>query len=84
MLLLIAKFDLEILQLDIVNIFVYVDLNKTVFRRMPSGYGKKGKVLKLNKALYGLRQSLFLWQQKLTDEMKKLGFKNFFQELCVM
>ncbi len=33
-----------------------------------------GKVLKLNRALYGLRRSPLLWQQKLADEMKKLGF----------
>ena len=60
LLVLTAKFDLETIQLDAVNAFVYADLNKTVFMRMPLGYGKNGKVLHLNKALYGLQKSLLL------------------------
>ena len=81
---LVAKFDLETLQLDAVNAFVHADLDETVFMRMPPGYGEQGKVLKLNRALYGLRRSPLLWQQKLTDEMKKLGFKEIPQEPCVV
>ena len=72
---LVAKFDLKTLQLDAVNAFVYADLDKTVFMKMPPGYDEQGKVLKLNRALYGLRLFPFLWQQKLIDEMKKLGFE---------
>ena len=52
---LIAKFDLETMQFDAVNTFVHTDLNKTVFMRMPPRYSKNGKVLYLNKALYGLQ-----------------------------
>ncbi len=51
---------------------------------MPPGYLQFGKVLKLNKALYGLRRSPLLWQQKLTNEMKKLGFTKIPQEPCVV
>ncbi len=72
---LVAKFDLKTLQLDAVNAFVYADLDKTVFMKMPPGYDEQGKVLKLNRALYGLRRFPLLWQQKLIDEMKKLGFE---------
>ena len=44
-----AKFNLETLQLDAVNAFVHAKLlDKTVFMRMPPGYTKQGKVLKLN------------------------------------
>ena len=75
-----AKFDLETLQLDAVNAFVHAKLDETVFMRMPPGYSKPGKVLRLNKALYGLRQSPLLWQKKLTDAMKKLGFNKIPQE----
>ncbi len=81
---LVAKFDLETLQLDEVNAFVHTDLDETVFMRMPPGYGRQGKVLKLNRALYGLRRTLLLWQQELTDEMKKLGFEEIPQEPCVV
>ncbi len=81
---LVAKFDLEILQLDAVNEYVYADLDETVFMRMPPGYGEHGKVLKLNRALYGLRRSPLLWRQKLTVEMKKLGFEEIPQKPCMV
>ena len=59
-----AKFDLKMLQLDAVNAFMHVELlDKTVFMRMPPGYAKQEKVLKLNKALYSLRRLPLLWQQ---------------------
>ena len=59
-------------------------LDKTVFMRMPPGYAEQRKVLKLNKALYGLRRSPLLWQQKLTNEMKKLGYAEIPQEPCIV
>ncbi len=81
---LVAKFDLETLQLDKVNTFVNVDLDETVFMMMPTGYNEDGKVFKLNGALCGLRRSPLLLKQKLTNEMKKLGFEEIPQELCVL
>ncbi len=80
----VAKFDFETLQLDVVNAFVHASLDETVFMRMPPGYGKQGKVFKLNRTLYGLRRSLLLWQQKLKDKMRKLGFEEILQEPCVV
>jgi hypothetical protein len=49
-----AKFDLETIQMDTVNAFVYYDFDKVVYIKLPLGYIKKGKVLYLQKALYGL------------------------------
>ena len=51
-----AKFNLEITQIDIVNAFIYYDLNKVVYIKLPLGFnkGKTDKVLRLRKALYGL------------------------------
>lgn len=80
----VAKFDLETLQLDAVNAFVCADLDETVFMRMPLRYSEQGKRLKLKNARYGLRQSPLLWQQKLTDQMKKLGFEEVPQEPCIV
>ena len=77
-----AKFDLETMQLDAVNAFVHADLDKTVFMHMSPGYGKNGKVLRLNKALHDLQQSPLFWQQKLTNELKKLGLKKFLKSLA--
>jgi hypothetical protein len=50
-----AKFDLETTQIDTVNAFVYCDLDKVVYIKLPPGFNrKKDKVLRLRKALYGL------------------------------
>ena len=50
-----AKFNLKIIQFDAVNVFIYINLDKTVFICIPFGYGKNGKVLRLNKVLYSLQ-----------------------------
>ena len=40
-----AKFDLKIIQLDIVNAFVYYDLDEVVYMKMPPRFIKHSKVL---------------------------------------
>lgn len=80
----VAKFDLETLQLDAVNAFVYADLDEMMFIHMPPRYSKNSKVLRLNKMLYGLQRSFFLWQQKLTKEIERLRFKTIPQKPCIV
>src|SRR5436190_13013591 len=80
-----AKFDLETVQMDVVNAFVSSHLDEVVYMRQPPGFEKdKGTVLRLRKALYGLRRSPLLWQQELTGTLRGLGFKELPQEPCVM
>ena len=78
-----AHFDLETHQLDAVNAFVNCDLDESVYMRLPPGFDKPGKVLLLQKALYGLRRSPLLWQKRLTDIFVNLGFEPIPQEPCV-
>jgi len=51
-----TKFNLETTQIDAVNTFVYCNLNKVVYMKLPPGFnkGKEDKVLHLKKALYRL------------------------------
>ena len=79
-----ARFDLELKQFDAVNAFVNAHLDNSVLMEMPPGYRKPGTVLKLQKALYGLRQSPLLWQRELTSTLTNLGFKAVPQEPCIM
>lgn len=79
-----AEYDLELEQMDAVNAFVNCDLDEVVFMRMPPGFEKYGTVLRLKKALYGLRRSPLLWQRDLTTTLQDLGFKEIPQEPCVM
>src|SRR6266436_2742762 len=80
----VAKFDLETLQLDALNAFVHAEIDETVYMRMPPGYGKPNTVVRLNKALYGLRRSPILWQTKFTGVLRNMGFTEVPQEPCVM
>ena len=77
-----ARFDLELLQYDAVNAFVNAELDEEVFMKMPPGYRTTGRVLKLRKALYGLRRSPLLWQRALTQTLRTIGFKPTPHEPC--
>jgi Reverse transcriptase (RNA-dependent DNA polymerase) len=79
-----ARFDLETVQMDAVNAFVNCHLDEVVYMKMPPGFEVKDKVLRLRKALYGLRRSPLLWQTELTKTFRDLGFKELPQEPCVM
>jgi hypothetical protein len=77
-----ARFDLELIQYDAVNAFVNAKLEEDVFMKMPPGHRRTGTILKLNKALYGLRKSPLLWQKELTRTIRKLGFEPVPHEPC--
>ena len=79
-----AKFDLETLQLDVLNAFAHAEIDETVYIRMPPGFQKLNTVVRLNKALYGLRRSLILWQTKFTGVLQNMGFTEVPQEPCIM
>ena len=55
-----ARFDLGLLQYDAVNAFVNARLEEDMSMKMPPGHRRNGTILKLNKALYGLRRSPLL------------------------
>lgn len=62
--------------MEVKSAFLNGDLTETVFVKRPPGFivGKGDKVLKLRKALYGLRQALRAWNSKLDKELLALGF----------
>ena len=54
----VAKFDLELEQMDVKTIFLYGELEETIYMRQPEGFiieGKEDFVCKLNKSQYGLK-----------------------------
>lgn len=54
-------------QLDINNVFLYGTLDESVCMFLPQGYHTKGdtRLWTLLKCLYGLKQSLRKWNEKL-------------------
>jgi hypothetical protein len=63
--------------MDVKSAFLNGDLKEEVYVYQPPGFaipGKEGKVLRLRKALYGLRQALRAWNAKLDSTVRGLGF----------
>jgi hypothetical protein len=61
---------------DISSAFTYGDLEEEIYMCQPEGYHQGGPniVCKLNKSLYGLKQSVHQWYKKLHDILEALGF----------
>jgi hypothetical protein len=63
--------------MDVKSAFLNSDLKEEVYIHQPPGFaipGKEGKVLRLRKALYGLRQAPRVWNAKLDFTLKGMGF----------
>ncbi|KAJ4818592.1 Retroelement pol polyprotein-like [Rhynchospora pubera] len=71
----VAK-DWELHQMDVHNAFLHGDLHEEVYMRLPPGFASKypGKVCRLRKSLYGLRQAPRMWFSKLTKALQLYGF----------
>ena len=64
-------------QMDVVTAFLNVELNEEIYMQQPSGYaipGKERLVCKLNKSIYGLKQSPRCWNIAFKEYMGKIGF----------
>ncbi|WJX66879.1 hypothetical protein P8452_51386 [Trifolium repens] len=70
-----ANLDWPLHQLDVKNAFLNGDLEE-VYMDIPPGFEDKfgSNVCKLNKSLYGLKQSPRAWFEKFTQSMKKQGY----------
>ena len=73
--------------IDAVKAFLNSDIDFDIWVTPPDDpnevFFKKGEVYKLNKAIYGLKQSGRLWYQKVVDLLKSLGFTSVTTEPCL-
>ena len=67
--------DLELCHFNVDQAFVQSDLEEGVFLRLPKGCDLSGKVVRLNKSLYGLKQALRAGRAHQTTCIKRLGFE---------
>ncbi|EDO17438.1 Tkp1 protein [Vanderwaltozyma polyspora DSM 70294] len=57
--------DMFIVQLDISSAYLYADLKEELYIRTPPHLGHKNKIFKLEKSLYGLKQSGANWYENI-------------------
>jgi len=81
-----ARFDLECKQLDITNAFLNASLDQleeSILCELPDGFKKDGKIVELDKALYGLRESPLLWFNEFSKTLKELGLVPCSEDPCL-
>src|SRR6266851_2473904 len=63
--------------LDVKTAFLYGELDEELYMEQPEGFkvkGHEGKVLRLKRAIYGLKQAALAWWKPLDKSMGELGF----------
>ena len=76
MLALTALRDWHISGLDVKTAFLYGDLDEELYMEQPEGFkfpGQQNKVMRLKKAIYGLKQAALAWWRALDKSMSTLG-----------
>ena len=74
---------LETIQVDYANAFVQAKLDKPVYVQCPRNYEVPGKVLRLNRNLYGMRESPLNWFRTLSAGLERIGLRPCPSEPCL-
>jgi hypothetical protein len=61
-------------QMDVTAAFLYPELAEELYMHLPEGQKQHGKVARLRKCIYGLKQSPKEWYSLLTTTLHQLGF----------
>jgi hypothetical protein len=75
--------NLSTRQVDYVAAFVQSDIDTEVYVEMPRGFSQPGKVLKLKKSLYGLKQSPRNHFLNLSSKLEDMGFRASDADPCL-
>jgi hypothetical protein len=76
--------DMHVHQVDVKAAFLNAPLQEELYMRPSKGLPQKeGKVWRLHKAIYGLRQAAHAWHVTLTTELAKYGFTPCLTDPCL-
>ena len=81
-----SKCGLKLHQMDITTAFLNGDLNEEVFMKQPEGFishGQEHLVCRLDRSIYGLKQSPRCWNQALDAQLKLMGFQQSTSDPCI-
>ena len=89
---LIAHEGLNLHMLDVVTAYLYGSLDSDIYMKLPEGFNlpeenssrsREDYSIKLNKSLYGLKQSGRMWYNRLSEYLLWEGYKNDFICPCI-
>jgi hypothetical protein len=70
--------------LDVKCAFLYGRIDEEIYMSLPEEYmPSDGSLCKLKKSIYGLKQAPRAWNERLTEDLKGLGYKAFFHAECI-
>jgi transposase InsO family protein len=78
-----AREDLEIKQFDVVTAFLHARITEELYMELPPGYTQDGKVARLNKAVYGIKQAPRAWNTEFHRALSSLGLRRLNTDACV-
>ncbi|GKE17401.1 putative RNA-directed DNA polymerase, partial [Tanacetum coccineum] len=81
-----AYYDYEIWQMDVKTAFLNGRINDDVYMVQPEGFVNPkhpGRVCKLQRSIYGLKQASKSWNKRFDEEIKKYGFTQNPDKPCV-
>lgn len=81
-----VKNKMHLHQIDVTTAYLNSELEDEVYMKPPPNFVDKdcpNKVLKLNKAIYGLKQSGKEWHKRLDDTLRKMDFSPCKNEPCL-
>ncbi len=75
---------LQLHQLDVETAFLHGHLEEEIYMTQPEGFDDKtGRVCRLRRSLYGLKQSPRCWNQALHEKLLNIGFQQLNADNCV-
>ena len=79
-----AIYNLEIHQMDVVAAFLAGELEEEIYMEQPEGFEVDNDlVCRLRKRLYGLKQAPQIWNQRIRQYLKSIGFNQLYSDPCV-
>ncbi|SGY28317.1 BQ5605_C080g12972 [Microbotryum silenes-dioicae] len=78
-----AANDYHVHQADVNKAYLHGKLDKPLYMRVPQGIDLPGKILKLSKSIYGLRQAGTIWNAEIDSTLCSLGYIPTKSDICI-